>query len=115
MGEVGLVVVEVVHLEELGCSFTGIGSEDRWVGADEAVGVEVLGCGAHDGGADAEDGGLAGGAEPEVAVLHEEVDAGFFEVDGEGSFVGDSLDDFRRFRRRARSRRGRGSRRGLCR
>ena len=89
LGEVGLVVVEVVHLEELGGAFAGVGGEDGWVGADEAVGVEVLGCGAHDGGADAEDGGLARGAEPEVAVLHEEVDAGFFELDGEGGFYGD--------------------------
>ena len=75
LGEVGLVVVEVVHLEELGGAFAGVGREDGRVGADEAVGVEVLGCGAHDGGADAEDGGLARGAEPEVAMLHEEVDA----------------------------------------
>ena len=94
LGEVGLVVVEVVHLEELGGAFAGVGGEDGWVGADEAVGVEVLGCGAHDGGADAEDGGLARGAEPEVAVLHEEVDAVLFEGDGEGGFFGDALEDF---------------------
>jgi hypothetical protein len=93
LGEVGLVVVEVIHLEELTGAFAGVGSEDGWVGADEAVDVEVLGCGAHDGGADAEDGGLARGSEPEVAVLHEEVDAGFFELDGEGGFYGDFLYD----------------------
>ena len=75
LGEVGLVVVEVVHLEELGGAFAGVGSEDGWVGADEAVGVEVFGGGAHDGGTDAEDGGLARSAEPEMAMLHEEVDA----------------------------------------
>src|SRR5277367_1083521 len=93
LGEVGLVVVEVVHFKKLTGAFAGVGSEDGWVGADEAVDVEVLGCGAHDGGADAEDGGLAWGAEPEVAVLHEEVDAGFLELDGEGGFYGDLLDD----------------------
>ena len=93
LGEVGLVVAEVVHLEELGGAFAGVGREDGWIGADEAVGVEVLGGGAHDGGADAEDGGLARGADPEVAVLHEEVDAGFFELDGVGGFVGDALGD----------------------
>ena len=43
LGEVGLVVVEVVHLEELGGAFAGVGGEDGRVGADEAVGVEVLG------------------------------------------------------------------------
>ena len=94
MGEVGLVVVEVVHLKELTGAFAGVGGEDGWVGADEAVDVEVLGCGAHDGGADAEDGGLARGAEPEVAVLHEEVDAVFFEGDGERGVFGDALEDF---------------------
>ena len=52
------------------------------------------GGGAHDGGADTEDGGLAGGADPEVAMLHEEVDAVLFEGDGEGGFVGDSLQNF---------------------
>src|SRR5580698_8674519 len=93
LGEVGLVVVEVVHLEELGGAFAGVGGEDRWVGADEAVEVKVLGCGTHDGGADAQDGGLARGADPEVAVLHEEVDAGFFELDGEWGVDRDLLDD----------------------
>ncbi len=93
LGEVGLVVAEVVHLEELGGSFAGVGGEDGRIGADEVVGVEVFRSRAHDGGADAEDGGLAGGADPEVAVLHEEVDAGFFELDGVGGFVGDALGD----------------------
>src|ERR1700733_6457961 len=76
LGDVGLVVVEVVHLEELAGAFAGVGREDGWVGADEAVGVEELRRGAHDGGADAQNGRLAWGAEPEVAVLHEEVDTG---------------------------------------
>ncbi len=115
LGEVGLVVVEVVHLEELAGSFAGVGGEDGWVGADEAVGVEVLGCGAHDGGADAEDGGLARGAEPEVAVLHEEVDAVLFEGDGEGGFFGDALEDFDVFYVELVAARVRGCRRGLCR
>ena len=47
----------------------------------------------HDGCADAEDGGLARGAEPEVAVLHEEVDAVLFERDGVRRFFGDALGD----------------------
>ena len=90
LGEEGLVVVEVVHLEELGGAFAGVGSEDGWVGAEEAVGVEVLGCRAHDGGADAEDGRLARGAEPEMAMLHEEVEAVFLELDGVGRVVGNA-------------------------
>ncbi len=70
------------------------GCEDGGVGADEAVLVEVFGRGAHDFGADAEDGGLAGGADPEVAVLHEEVDAVLLGGDGVGVGLGDALDDF---------------------
>jgi len=97
LGEVGLVVAEVVHFEEFGGAFAGVGREDGWVGADEAVVVEVLGGGAHDGGADAEDGGLAGGADPEVAMLHEKVDAVFFEGDGERGGVVDALEDFEGF------------------
>ena len=41
-------------------------------------------------GADAEDGRLARRADPEVAMLHEEVDAVLFERDGEGIFLRDS-------------------------
>ena len=115
LGEVGLVVVEVVHLEELGGAFAGVGGEDGWVGADEAVGVEELGCGAHDGGADAQDGRLARGAEPEVAVLHQEVDAGLFELDGEGCFFGDLVDDGDAFDVELVTAWGRGCRRGPCR
>ncbi len=92
LGEVG-GVAEVVDLEERGGAFAGGGCEDGRIGADEAVGVEVLGGGAHDGGADAEDGGLARGADPEVAVLHEEVDAVLLEGDGVGVGLGDALDD----------------------
>ncbi len=79
------------------------------------MGVEVLGCGAHDGGADAEDGGLARGAEPEVAVLHEEVDAVLFEGDGEGRVFGDALEDFDVFDVEFEAAGGRDCRHGLCR
>ncbi len=57
------------------------------------MGVEVLGGRTHDRGADAEDGGLARGADPEVAMLHEEVDAVFLAGDGVGGVVGDALGD----------------------
>ena len=48
---------------------------------------------AHDFGADAEDGRLARGADPEVAALHEEVDAVLLGSDGVGVGLGDALDD----------------------
>ena len=44
-------------------------------------------------GADAQDGRLARGADPEVAVLHEEVDAVLLGGDGVGVGLGDALDD----------------------
>ncbi len=59
--------------------------------------VEVVGRGLHDGGADAQYGGLAGGANPEVAMLHEEVDAVFLQRDGVGGGLVDALEDFERF------------------
>ena len=96
LGEEG-GVAEVVDREEGGGAFAGRGSEDGRVGADEAVGVEILRCGAHDFGADAEDGGLARGADPEMAVLHEEVDAVLLEGDGVGVGLGDALDDLQVF------------------
>ena len=92
LGEVG-GVAEVVDWEERRGAFAGGGGEDGRIGADEAVGVEVLGGGPHDFGADAEDGGLARRADPEMAVLHEEVDAVLLEGDGVGVGLGDALDD----------------------
>ncbi len=92
LGEVGLVA-EVVDLEEGAGAFAGGGGEDGRVGEDEAVVVEVVAGGFDDFGADAEDGGLARGADPEVAVLHEEVGAMLFEGDGVGIVFGDALDD----------------------
>ena len=56
--------------------------------------IEVLGRGAHDGGADAQDGGLARRADPEVAMLHQEVNAMLLERDGERCLVSDALQDF---------------------
>ena len=90
-------VAEVVDREEGRGAFAGRRREDGRIGADEAVGVEVLGGGAHDFGADAEDGGLARGADPEVAMLHEEVDAVLLEGDGVGVGLGNALDDFEVF------------------
>ena len=38
LGEVShLVLVEVLHFEELGGAFAGVGREDGWIGAREAV------------------------------------------------------------------------------
>ncbi len=86
-------VAEVVHREEGGGAFAGGGREDGRIGADEAVGVEVLLGGAHDLGADTQDGRLTGRAHPEVPALHEEVDAVLLGRDGVRVGLGDALDD----------------------
>ena len=96
LGEVG-GVAEVIDGEERGGAFAGRRRQDGRVGADEAVGVKILRGGAHDFGADAEDGGLARGADPEMAMLHEEVDAVLLESDGVGVGLGDALDDLEVF------------------
>ncbi len=87
-------VAEVVDREEGRGAFAGRGGEDGRIGADEAVLVEVLRSGAHDFGPDAENGGLARRAHPQMAMLHEEVDAVLLEGDGVGVGLGDALDDF---------------------
>ena len=91
--EVGHLFIEVLHLEEVGGAFAGVGCEDGRVGADESIDIKVFCSSPHDGCSNAEDGGLARGAEPEVAVLHEEVDAVLFARDGVRRFFGDALGD----------------------
>ena len=96
LGEVG-GVAEVVDGEQRGRALAGGGGEDGRIGANEAVAVKVLGCGAHDFGPDAENGRLPGGANPQMAVLHEEVDTVLFESDGVGVRLGNTLDDLHIF------------------
>ena len=87
-------VSEVIKLEERAGALAGGGRQDGRVGADEAVSVEILLCRAHDGGPDAQDGGLARCAHPEMAMLHEEVCAMLLGRDGVGCGFGDEVDDF---------------------
>ncbi len=92
LGEIG-GVAEVVHREKRRGAFAGRGSQDGRIGADKAVGVEIFRRCAHDLGADAQDGRLARRADPQMAVLHEEVDAMLLERDGIGIGLGHALDD----------------------
>ena len=86
-------IAEVVDREERRGAFAGRRCEDGRIGADEAVVVKVLRRRAHDLGANAQDGGLARRAHPEMAMLHQEVDAVLLERDGVGVGLGDALDD----------------------
>jgi hypothetical protein len=82
LGEIDLFVLEVVDLEQGGGAFAGGGGEDGAVDEGEAVVVEIVAGGFDDLVAHLADGVLAAGAEPEVAVVHQEVDAVFLGVMG---------------------------------
>ena len=64
---------------------------------DEAVLVEEVARGVDDLGADAQDGRLARRAHPEMAVLHQEVDAVLLERNGVGIVLGHALHDLDAF------------------
>ncbi len=85
--QVGGLAVEV-NLEEGGGTFGGGRRDDGGVDVEKAVAVEPVANAADDDGADAHGGPLAGGTQPEVAVLHEELDPMFLGGDGIG--VGDA-------------------------
>jgi len=72
LGQVGLVA-EVTGLEEGGRALAGTGRQDRTVHAQEALVIQPFGDRAHDLGADAQDRVLARRADPQVAMVHQEV------------------------------------------
>src|SRR4029077_6279581 len=64
------LLLEVVHGEERGGSFTRSGREDGRVGEGESVAVEEIAGGANDFGPHAENGRLTLRAQPKMTVLH---------------------------------------------
>ena len=72
------LLFEVVDGKQRGGPFAGGGRQDGRIGQRESVAVEEIAGGANDFGADAQDGCLALRAQPEMAVLHQEVDAVLF-------------------------------------
>ena len=109
--EVGLVV-EVVDLEQRRRALARVGREDRRVDQREAVRVEVVAAGADDARAHAQDRVLARRAQPEVAVVHQEVGAVLLRRD---RVLVRLLHDAHVARRRARSRAASARRRARCR
>ncbi len=75
--------MEVLGAEQGAGALAGAGREDGRVQQGEAVAVEEVADGLHQGVADAQDGPLALAAQPEVAVLHEELGAVLLGRDGE--------------------------------
>ena len=92
--EIGFLVVDVVHFEKCGGAFARGGRENRRVGERVALAVHVIAGGALGFGADAQDGGLARRANPEMAMVEQEIDAVLFELDGVGSGLVNFLQDF---------------------
>ena len=92
--EIGFFVVDVLHFEERGGAFARGGSEDRRVGERVALRVHVFARGAHGFGANAQNGGLARRANPEMAPVEQEIDAVLFELDRIWLGFRDALHDF---------------------
>src|SRR5271157_5362116 len=91
--EVGLLVVNVIDFKECAGTFAGSGSEHGGVGERVALRIHECAGGANSFGADTQNGGLARGANPEMALVEKEVYAVLFELDGEGRGLGNFLDD----------------------
>jgi len=72
------LVINVVHFKERAGAFASGGGEHGRVGQRVALGIHEGAGGADGFGADAENGGLARCANPEVALVEEEVHAVFF-------------------------------------
>ena len=78
MREVGLLVVNVIDFKERAGAFAGGGGEYGCVGEGVTLRIHEVARGADGFGADAENGGLTRSADPEVALVEEEIYAVFF-------------------------------------
>ena len=83
--EVGGFVVEVLHREERRRALARRRREDRRIGEDEAAAVEEVAHGVDDFVADAQDRLLARRADPQVAAVHQVVDAVLLRRDRDSS------------------------------
>ncbi len=92
LAQVGFALVEVFGLEQGGGAFDGRRGQDGRVHVDEAVQFEPLADGRDDSAAHAQDGPLAGHADPQVAVVEGKIHAVLFER--HRVILGGGLDDF---------------------
>ena len=94
--EIGLLVVDVIHFEKRGGAFAGRGRENRRVGECVALRVHEIARGANRFGANAQDGRLARRANPQVALVEQEIDAVLFQLNRIGLRFRHALDHFDR-------------------
>src|ERR1041385_8947028 len=78
LGEIGFLVVDVIHFEQRGGTFASGGSEHRRIGKDVALRVHEIARGANGFGANTKNGRLAGSTDPEMAVIEKEIHAMIF-------------------------------------
>ncbi len=78
MRQIGFLVFEVVHFKERGRAFAGRRSEDGRVDERKAVRIEVVANGLDDFVANAYGGVLTPAAQPEMAMVHQEIYAMIF-------------------------------------
>ena len=94
--QIHLLVLEIIHLEQGGGAFAGCRREDRRVHQHEAVGIEVLAHGPDHLVAHLQDRVLLLAAQPEVPMVHQELDAVLFGGDGIRVGFRHALHDFDR-------------------
>ncbi len=82
--QVGLGVLEIVHFEQRGGAFAGRRRENGCIDEGEAVRIEILAYCADHLVAHADDGVLPLAAQPEVAMIHQKLDAVILRGDGVG-------------------------------
>ena len=87
------LVVEVIHLEQGRSALAGGGRKDGRIHQREAAVIEEVAAGLDDLVAHAQDRPLARGAQPEVAMVHQELDAVLLGRDRVGGFGRDTLQD----------------------
>ncbi len=95
--EIDLLVFEIIHFEERGGAFAGGGREDGRIDQREAVRIEIIANAFDYFVADAEDGVLAFAAQPQMAMVHQKIDAVVLGRDRVGVRFGDALEDFGAF------------------
>ena len=93
LGEKGFIA-EVFHRKQGAGAFAGGRGENRRVGQDKAVVVEIVARRLDDFGADAQNSRLPRSTNPQVPVLHQKLDPVLLERDGEGFFFAYSLQHF---------------------
>src|SRR5690348_3620862 len=81
--EIGFLVVNVIHFEKRRCAFAGCGSENGRVGERVALGVHEIACRAHCFRSNPKDCRLPRRTNPQMALIEKEIDAVFFELNGE--------------------------------